>query len=256
MNDWNPEIYLKFNNERLQPSIDLISRINIDNPKAILDIGCGPGNSTQILSKHWPNSHITGIDNSKSMIEKAKNDYPGMEWIIADAALYESKIKYDILFSNAVIQWIPDHEKLLNKFYNMLSCQGILAVQIPLFWDMPLGKAIDKISNDQRWCKAVKGVNKLFTINNYSFYYNVLSNLFKSIEIWETDYMHIMDNHLSILEMIRSTGLKPYLERLNNSSVKKEYENEIFKKIEEDYPLQNNGKVILPFKRLFFIGSR
>ncbi|MBN2440253.1 MAG: methyltransferase domain-containing protein [Spirochaetales bacterium] len=256
MMDWNPEHYLQFRSERTQPSIDLISRIEFDNPSLILDIGCGPGNSTRVLAERWPQSHVIGLDNSETMIEKAKNDYPEMEWILAEAATYEPERKADILFSNAAIQWMDHHDTLLQKFYHLLSDNGLLAVQVPLFRDMPLGKCIDRIARDTRWKYQLEDVSTLLTIHNYSFYYDILSSLFNSTEVWETHYMHVLDSHLSILEMIRSTGLKPYLSRLADDIPKKKFEQEVLKSIEEDYPIQKNGKVIFPFHRLFFIARK
>ena len=256
MNDWNPDLYMQFSSERTQPSIDLIGRINEIEPKSIIDVGCGPGNSTQVLVKRWPKSQITGLDSSTSMIRKAKQDYPNQEWIVADALTYKPEIKYDIIFSNAVIQWIPNHVRLLTKFHEILSNNGMLAIQIPLFWDMPLGKIIDNTARDDRWRTKTESVSNLFTIHDYSFYYDQLSELFNSIEMWETHYMHILNSHIAILEMMRSTGLKPYLERLDDESEKKEFEVEVLKKIRNAYTMQKNGKVLLPFKRLFFIGYK
>ena len=138
-NDWNPELYLKFDKERIQPSIDLLARINYDNPKTIIDIGCGPGNSTQALINRWQNAKIIGIDNSPSMIEKAKKDYPNQEWLVLDAGKDEIKNQYDIIFSNACIHWIPNHQLLIKKFSDILNDNGILAVELPTFWDMSIG---------------------------------------------------------------------------------------------------------------------
>ena len=256
MNDWNPDLYMQFRSERTQPSIDLIARINPVEPRSIIDIGCGPGNSTQVLMNRWPKAKITGLDNSSAMIKKAKQDYPNKEWIVADALTYESEIKYDIVFSNAVIQWIPNHEDLLKRFHGMLSDNGLVAIQIPLFWDMPLGKIINNTAKDGRWKEQMEGVSDLFTIHNYSFYYDHLSELFNSIEIWESQYLHILNSHLSILKMMRSTGLKPYLDKLDNDSEINKFEKEVLKEIENAYSKQKNGKVLLPFKRLFFIGYK
>jgi len=251
--EWNPEKYLKFTIERLQPSIDLIYRIKHSQPKSIIDIGCGPGNSTMLLASKWPESKILGLDNSSIMIDQAKQDYPNQEWILADAFSYEFDDKFDIIFSNAVIQWIPNHEQLIKKFYIMLSNEGVLAVQVPLFWEMRLGILIDKVALDPRWSVFTGDVSQIFTIHDHSFYYNQLSKHFKSIEMWQTDYVHIMDSQESILDMIRSTGLKPYLMRISNEEIKKKFELEVLKKIKIAYPLQEDAKVLLPFKRLFFI---
>lgn len=254
--DWNPDLYLKFDKERTQPSIDLVSHINLDNPSKIIDIGCGPGNSTQVLVQRWPDSEIIGIDNSPAMIEKAKKDYPNQNWQLLDAGTDEFEGNFDIVFSNATIQWIPDHVNLLRKFHSILSDNGIIAIQIPQFWDMPLGKSIATIAENDRWVSDTKGVIELFTIHDSSFYYDNLSEFFHSVDIWETDYIHILDSQFSILEMIRSTGLRPFLDRLTDDIDKKDFEAMALKKIAEDYPLQKDGKVLFPFKRLFFIAKK
>jgi trans-aconitate 2-methyltransferase len=254
--EWNPALYLKFNRERIRPSIDLVSRIDFDNPKTIIDIGCGPGNSTQILVQRWPHLKIMGIDSSQTMIEKAKKDYPLQKWILCDAGKDTITGKYDIVFSNATIQWIPDHAGLFKKFFNLLNEKGLIAVQIPMFWNMPLGKSIARIGKNSKWAELTRGVDDIFTIHNYTYYYDLLTELSDSIEMWETHYLHIMESHFSILEMIRSTGLRPYLERLIAEKHKSEFEELVLKRIESDYPLQKNGKVIFPFKRLFFIAKK
>jgi trans-aconitate 2-methyltransferase len=255
-NDWNPELYLQFRNERTQPSIDLVSRINIEHPNKIIDIGCGPGNSTQILLKRWPISKITGIDNSPAMIEKAKNDYPDQEWKIIDAGKMEIEEKYDIVFSNATIQWIPDHEKLIIDLLSITEEKGALAIQIPLYQNMDVSKVIDNISNRKQWIERTTNCNDLFTFHTSNFYYDLLINKVDSIDLWETSYIHIMDSHKAILEMIRSTGMKPYLDKLEREADKIEFENEVLSEIEKKYPLLKDGKVLFPFERLFFIAYK
>lgn len=256
MSDWNPNLYMQFSSERTQPSIDLVAKINSVEPKSIIDVGCGPGNSTQVLVKRWPEAKTTGLDSSSAMIEKAARDYPNQEWIVADALIYNPGTEYDIVFSNAAIQWIPNHENLLKKFYGMLSDTGLAAVQIPLFWDMPLGRIIYEAAKDSRWKERMEGVSDLFTIHDYSFYYDHLASLFISIDIWETHYFHIMDSHIAIIEMMRSTGLKPYLSKLDNDADRNQFEKKVLAGIEKAYQKQKNRKVLLPFKRLFFIGYK
>ncbi len=251
--DWNPDLYLRFEKERTQPSIDLISRIDLDRPQKIIDIGCGPGNSTQILVQRWPEAAVTGVDNSPAMIEKAARDYPRQKWQLLDAGRDAIDGSFDLVFSNATIQWIPDHAALFRRFFDMLHEGGIFAVQIPLFWDMPLGKAIQQIATEDRWRASMTGVAELFTIHDPAYYYDQLSQLFISIEMWETHYIHIMDSHQAILEMIRSTGLRPYLDRLEDDAEKTEFTKIVRDAIVKDYPQQKDGNVLFPFDRLFFI---
>ena len=256
-NDWNPNLYLKFKDERTQPSIDLVTKIKTTHdPGSIIDIGCGPGNSTQVLFQRWPNAKVTGLDNSPAMIDKAKHDFPDQTWIIADAGTFTSQTKFDLVFSNATIQWVPNHSQLLKNLSDLLKPDGILAIQIPMFWDMPIGQSIDKVACNPEWKSHTDGVKDLFTIHDYHFYFDVLSSIFPVVDMWETFYMHVLDSQESILEMIRSTGLKPYLERLTRETDKQKFESEVFSSIKKDYPVQKNGKVIFPFKRLFFIGYK
>ena len=254
--DWNPELYLKFGRERIQPSIDLVSRIKSVNPARIIDIGCGPGNSTQVLARRWPGSFITGIDNSPSMIEKARKDYPDQHWKIIDAGKNNLPGKFDLIFSNSVIQWIPDHTGLFEKFAGSLNANGIIAIQLPLFWDMPVGKSIRRIAGSTPWKEYAGKVTGMFTIHDHSFYYDLLASMCSETEIWETSYMHIMDSHHSILEMVRSTGLRPYLEKLSGDAERKEFEDRVLRELVRDYGEQENGKILFPFKRLFMVASR
>ncbi len=254
--DWNPQLYLKFKDERTQPSIDLAARINIDSPERIIDIGCGSGNSTQVLCSRWPGSRVTGLDNSPAMIEKAKQDFPSQEWILSDPSYLSSGLKFDIVFSNAVIQWIPYHEQLIPLLFNSVKDNGALAVQIPIFRDMPLGKSIEKIADNPEWRDYTAGCSGLFTYHDYNFYYDILAERSGRIDIWETHYIHILDSDESVLEWIRSTGLKPYLDRLKDDGMKDKFTAAVLEEIRKNYPLQRNGKVLFPFKRLFFIAYR
>jgi trans-aconitate 2-methyltransferase len=253
--DWNPDLYLKFNNERVRPSIDLVSRIDFQNPQSIIDIGCGPGNSTLVLVQRWPDARIVGADNSPAMIEKAKKDYHDQQWLLFDAGKDQLADKYDIIFSNATIQWIPKHDELIKNCYNALNNEGILAVQLPRFFDMPISKAINDVAELPKWKEVVKDVPGLFTIHSPSNYYDQLAKYFSKIDIWTTDYYHVMESHQAILEMMVTTGVKPYLERIKSED-HQEFKSLLLDRITIAYPSQQDGKVLYPFKRLFFVAKK
>lgn len=253
LRDWNPAHYLEYRNERTQPSIDLVNRIKINyNPSGIIDIGCGPGNSSEVLFRRWPAAKFTGLDSSENMIEKAKHDYPGKVWVLADALTFSPEDKFDILFSNATIQWIPRHEELITRFHQWLTERGMLAIQLPLFWTMPVGKSLRAIAQQSRWKPLIGKALDLVTIHDPRFYYDLLSRLFRNTELWVTDYMHVFDSHLSILNMIRSAALKPYFDLLTYGNDSSDFETLILEEIKKAYPLQEDRKVLFPFKRLFF----
>lgn len=255
MSDWNPKLYLKFKNERTQPSIDLVYKIKLE-PKTIIDIGCGPGNSTQVLLERWSKATIVGMDNSQSMIEKARMDYPNQTWVLGDASKLDMKNQYDLVFSNATIQWIPDHEKLIPNFFNLVSNNGALAIQVPLFNQMPLNNAIERATNYPQWKDYTKGCTELFTYHDAEYYYGILSKFTKNIELWETSYIHILESAQSLMDFCRSTGLKPYLERLPTDNYRKLFENDVLSESLKEYKIQQNGTVLFPFKRLFFIAYK
>ena len=256
MNDWNPEQYLWFKSERTQPAIDLVSRINITQPQSIIDIGCGPGNSTQILVNRWPNSEVVGLDNSTTMIEKARQDYPEQKWIVESAENIDPDSKYDLVFSNATLQWIPHHETLLPKLFNCVNPEGAIAVQIPMFKNMPINVAIETVANYDNWINFTKGCEELFTFKDPDFYYEVLIGLATGVELWESSYFHILNSQESIIDFIRTTGLKPYLERLPCDEMRFEFEQEVLTECKKHYKVQSDGKVLFPFNRLFFIGYK
>ena len=254
--DWNPELYLKFNEERTQPAKDLAARINIENPGKIMDVGCGPGNSTNVLSSKWPESELVGIDSAASMIESAKKNYPDIKWRIEDATKMETEEKYDIIFSNATIQWIPDQEKLISDLVGMLETDGALAVQVPMYHNMPASQAIESVSLTGRWNELTSGACDAFTFHSSDYYYSILSDELKSINMWETSYFHVMHSHQSIVEMIKSTGMRKFLDALDTNEEKIEFEKDVLKEIKKAYPAQKDGNVLFPFIRLFFIGYK
>ncbi|MDE6469693.1 MAG: methyltransferase domain-containing protein [Eubacterium sp.] len=256
MADWNSEQYLKFKKERTQPSIDLVNRINIENPKRIIDIGCGPGNSTVVLKKRYPNAYILGVDFSPNMIEKAKADYPELDFMLFDATKDFDKLdgKFDIVFSNACIQWIPNHKKLLSDMMGILNKGGIMALQIPYQFNQPMHRIVDEVASRPEWKRLIP-FEKVFNILKEEEYFDLLAEIASDFSMWHTTYFHRMPSQQSIIEWYRSTGLKPYLDILSDDK-KAEFEKDVFEEVKKAYPVQNNGEVIFRFPRLFFTAEK
>lgn len=252
MADWNSKQYLKFKNERTQPAIDLVNRIYINNPRKIIDIGCGPGNSTNILAQRFPNAYILGIDNSLNMIETAKRDYPNLDFKICDASKDLSLLDhdFDVVFSNACIQWIPNHSELLKNMIGLLKPGGILAVQTPMNYKEPIHKIIEEIATNEKW-KSEFANPRIFYNLTQGEYYDLLSEISAEFSLWETIYFHNLKSHKDIMEWYRGTGLKPYLDILSEEK-KKLFEQDVFKQVIQEYPIQKNGSIIFRFPRFFF----
>lgn len=251
MADWNSTQYLKFKNERTQPAVDLAMRIkNI--PKTIVDIGCGPGNSTKVLRDIFTDANILGIDNSPNMIEKAKSEHSDIDFDLCDALSLDGK--YDLLFSNACLQWIPNHDTLIPSLMEKLNDGGILAVQVPMNGEEPLFRLIREVANESKW--ELSGVklqpNETLTPSEY---YNILSKYSSAFDMWEVKYYHTMSDHKALVDWVKGTRLRPYLDYLG---VEKgaEFEAEIIERSKELYPITHNGNVVLGFRRFFFMAVK
>ena len=153
MPSWNADQYLKFAEERTQPSRDLLARIAVAAPRSVIDLGCGPGNSTALLAERWPNAAITGLDSSPAMIRAAERDYPASRWIIEDIAAWADRVEniFDIIFSNAALHWLPDHARLYPALLGHLAPGGVLAVQVPMNLDAPAHLAIRDLARTPAW---------------------------------------------------------------------------------------------------------
>jgi trans-aconitate 2-methyltransferase len=254
--DWNPQQYLKYKNARTQPSIDLVSRIDLTAPATIIDIGCGPGNSTQVLANRWPEAVVVGFDSSPSMIEKARSDHPDRQWLLGDAAKLTEENRYDLVFSNAALQWIPDHETLIPALLRLARKNGAVAVQAPRFNRMPIRDAIATVAGRESWKKHTEGVDSLFTYHDASFYYDRLAGVAARIDLWETTYVHVLESHRALIEFCRGAGMKPFLDALPTDSDRARFEDEVLEEAKKVYPQQVDGKVLFPFRRLFFVAYK
>lgn len=253
MSDWNPELYLSFQNERTRPAYDLIAHIPLENPRRILDIGCGPGNSTFALKSRFKTAEIIGIDYSETMIYAAKNKYPELQFFVRDACGELSGLgMFDLIFANASLQWMPKHASLLRRFAGMLKNGGVIAMQVPQFDRMPACRIIDETASLPEFAQFFVNFDSGMYYYPDNFYYDVLTQLFGNADMWSTEYFHVCSSHNAIIKWLSSTGMKPYIDRLP-----KEFQpvfiSQVLNRLKTVYPQQKNGKVIFPFKRLFFI---
>ncbi len=253
MTDWSPEQYLKFGRERTQPSIDLAAKIGVDSAKSILDVGCGPGNSTQVLRRRWPHAEITGLDSSSEMIEKARETFPPGKWIVGDASKLDREERYDIVFSNAALQWVPDHDALIPRLFSHVRPSGAMAVQVPANGRSALHRALLSVSRRPRWHGPTAGCRRLMHYHGPEYYYGLLQPLAARVELWETIYYHVLSDHLELLEWYKGSGMRPYLESLPDESARSAFGDEVLDACRPFYPVRKHGGIIYPFRRIFFI---
>src|SRR5579862_2828582 len=171
MPDWDAAQYLKFASERTQPAIDLIHRIELSAPGRIVDLGCGPGNSTEALRRRWPGAHIAGIDLSPEMIAAAKAAYPEGLWEVGDAGSWSARQPFDLVYANAMLHWLPDHARVCRQWMEQVAPGGALAVQQPAHHDSPVHREMIEVSKDPAWNERMHGARKAITRQPPSFYY-------------------------------------------------------------------------------------
>lgn len=255
MADWNSELYLKFAKERTRPSIDLAAALSVDNPTNILDIGCGPGNSTNVLRDRYPYAYILGIDSSPDMIAKAKSEYSDIFFTLCNAKNIDSlNMKFDVIFSNACLQWIPDHDTLIPYIFTFLNKGGTLAVQMPINYNEPAHKILAELAQGDKWRDKLTFKRELHTLRT-ALYFDILSSLTDTFDIWETTYVHRLRSYEEFALWYSSTGMKPYLDRLEQQD-KAEFTADFISCIEKEYPIQENGEIIFRFPRLFFTAQK
>jgi trans-aconitate 2-methyltransferase len=256
MSTWNADLYLQFASERTQPSLDLIGRIKVADPARIIDLGCGPGNSTAILRQRWSEANLIGLDSSAEMIAAASKVHPTEQWIQADIANWVADMPFDLVFSNATLQWLPDHRRLFLHLFAQVASGGALAVQLPAHEQSPLRQVVDEVADDPLWCDRMSAARQALTRESPSFYYDVLGAIATHIDLWETEYYHQMENPQAILNWFRATGLRPFLAALETEEEKQRFEQLVLEGYTQVYPPQKDGRILFPFRRLFMVAYR
>lgn len=256
MTRWNASHYLRYGTERTRAAADLLARIKLDAPQSIADIGCGPGNSTSLLWERWPESTVLGIDNSPEMIEAARTTYSERQWLLCDASKWRPRHPFDLVYSNAALQWLPNHRELLCGLFGCVAAGGALAFRIPSATYATVRELIFEISRKTEWVDRLSKPRSMLTMESPEFYYDTLVTDAVSVDLWETEYFHVLESKTAIVDWIASTGLRPFLEALDSDSERAEFTNELLRRVDDAYNARSDGKVLFPFRRTFVIAYR
>lgn len=256
---WDAHEYLRFADQRTRPSRDLAERVDVCHSKRIVDLGCGPGNSTAVLAGRWPESEVVGVDNSPQMIAAARKTDPSRQWVVEDIAAWVSAEgnQFDIVFSNAAIQWVDDHATLLPQLLKRVAPGGALAIQMPANPDGPAYRAMRAVACSQAWKSHFPaGCVCEWHVHDLPFYYDVLAPQAAQLDFWETEYVHIMESAEAIAQWYKATGLRPFLEQLPTDAQQQRFLADFTQQIARVYPPRQDGNVLFPFRRLFLIAYR
>jgi trans-aconitate 2-methyltransferase len=255
MSAWNPRQYLRFADERGRPCRDLAGHLDLPHARRIVDLGCGPGNSTAVLAARWPEAEIIGLDSSPEMLATAHQAVPAIRWIAADITRWaaEGPARFDIVFSNAALQWVPDHGALFPALLARVAPGGALAVQVPVRSDAPSQRLIRELAASAAWCGRFTAKPADWYSHPPGFYYDALVPRAARVEMWETDYLHVLDGPEEILEWHRGSGLRPFLRVLPSEKDRERFIADYLAALKPAYPRQVDGRVLFPFRRLFLI---
>jgi trans-aconitate 2-methyltransferase len=253
---WSAEQYSKFENERNRPVLDLLANIPTVDVNTGADIGCGPGNSTELLRDKYPLALITGMDSSADMIDAARKRLPDIRFEIADISTWEARGPFDIILANAALQWVPDHANLFPALISKLSSGGSLAVQMPDNFDEPSHRLMREIAAYDLWKDKLASASKRVARETVDWYYQKLGGVVSKLDIWRTTYYHpFAGGPNAIVEWFKGTGLQPYLNPLDENERSK-FIHKYKEAVAKAYTVYADGTVLLPFPRLFIIAVR
>jgi trans-aconitate 2-methyltransferase len=249
---WNPERYLAFGDQRTRPAVDLLARVALERPERVTDLGCGPGNSTRLLVERWPDAHVNGIDNSPEMLARARTAGIRATWVEADIATWVPDAPCDVLFSNAALHWLPDHTTLLPRLLGQVRSGGVLAVQMPRNFRSPSHVLLRQTASADPWADRVVSRLARQPVATPERYYDLLCPLTASLDIWQTEYLHVLDGDDPVLDWTRSTAMRPVIEALCPEEQVR-FETKYAARLRAAYPKRTDGRTLFPFRRLFIV---
>jgi trans-aconitate 2-methyltransferase len=253
---WDSEQYLRFARERTQPAVDLALRVEVAAPARVIDLGCGPGNSTSVLARRWPAADLTGLDNSAAMLASAREKFPQWRWVEGDIATWQPDAAYDVIFSNAALQWLPDHRRDFPRLLSHVAPSGALAVQMPANLEAPAHRLMREVAASSAWRSHFPSAPREWHVHPPEFYYDVLRPHASRLDLWTTDYVHVLEGIDGIIEWYRGTGLRPWLEALPDEATRTRFLGAYRARLVAYFPERADGRVLFPFHRIFIVAYR
>ena len=252
---WNPVLYTRFEAERTRPARDLLAQVPLATAAAATDLGCGPGNSTELLVQRFPGATVTGIDSSPAMLAKAQERLPSCRFAEADIATWQPDAAQDLIYANAALHWVPDHAALIPRLFGFLAPGGVLAVQVPDNRDEPSHRLMREVAAAGPWADRLASAGERLGVLPAPAYYDLLAAAGAETDLWRTVYHHRMDGAAAIVDWVRSTGLQPFLAPLDEAG-RAAFLMRYQAAVSEAYGVRADGKRLLLFPRLFLVARR
>ena len=256
MLDWNPALYSRYEDERTRPAHELLARVPLERAAEVVDLGCGPGNSTELLAERFRSARITGLDNSEAMLVSARQRLPRARFVHGDIAEWAPDAAPDLIYANAALQWVPDHERLIPRLFALLAPGGVLAIQMPDNRQEPTHRLMREVAAEAPWAQAIGDADRLRTdLLPIGGYYDLLAPQAARVDVWHTVYQHPMASAAAIVEWVRATGLRPFVDRLP-AALQAGYLAEYERRVDAAYPPRADGRRLLAFPRMFIVAQR
>ncbi len=252
---WNAQSYLAFADQRTRPALDLLARVPLREAERVADLGCGPGNSTRLLVDRWPAAMVVGIDSSSDMLASARGSGIAATWVEADIATWAPDRAPDLIYSNAALHWVGDHETLLPRLLGCVRPGGVLAVQMPRNFEAPSHALLRATAESGPWADRLAGVLDWRPVAAPEWYYDLLAPHAGILDLWETMYLHILDGDDPVLSWTRGTALRPLMQALDGED-RAAFEAAYAARLREAYPRRVDGRTLFPFRRLFIVAQR
>ena len=254
---WNPEHYLAFADERGRPFVDLLAWVDAERPERVADLGCGPGNLTRRLTHRWPSAQVVGVDSSPEMIDRARQGHPDDERLtfeIGDLRRWRPESRYDVVISNAALQWVPEHRELLTGLVETLAPGGWLAFQVPANSSEPSHTLRRDLAAEPPYARHAEGVDTPSCHAPEEYLATLFAAGCDHVDVWETTYLHVLTGPDPVFDWVVGTGARPTLEALP-AELRAGFEVEFKRRLRTAYPAGPHG-VVLPFRRIFAVARR
>jgi trans-aconitate 2-methyltransferase len=253
---WDPGVYQRFGDERARPFHDLLARVGAEQPRAVTDLGCGTGELTAGLAARWPGARVAGLDSSPAMIGKAGTLGAPVEFSVADVHDWQPAADTDVVVTNAVLQWVPDHPTLIDRWIRALPSGAWFAMQVPGNFDAPSHRALRALARSARYTEAVGEIVREAPVDDPTGYAALLTGLGAAVDAWETTYVHLLSaagpEH-PVLRWLEGTALRPVKAALDDAAWQ-DFRAALGVSLAAAYPA-HNGYVAFPFRRIFVVAT-
>lgn len=249
---WDPTQYLKFAGERLRPALDLLAQVTLDSAANVVDLGCGTGSMTAILKQRFPDADVLGVDGAEPMLAKARAAAPDCRFETGDFNTWSPATPPDLIFSNAALHWVTDHEVLFPRLLSTLAPGGVLAVQMPSMHDAPLRALQNEVAARAPWSAHLGDAGFARGLLPVEAYYDAIRPHVAQLDIWQTTYLHVLTGQDAVVEWAAGSSLRPFLDKLPPDLVPG-FRAAYAAALAPHYPRRPDGTTLLPFKRFFLL---